>query len=131
MSDFYKQREETILSLQKKITELKEDIKNLQIEIYVESFCDTCKNKLNLPKTKCAVDGCDIFSRYESGENDYEQFVQAYEGYWKKKYDEVLLEFVKKIEGFRLKFEKEDGYMAVQFFEDVMEYKRKLEARLK
>jgi len=118
------------LSSNERVLDLKEGIPSIHSKP-PEPSCDTCKNKLNLPKTKCAVDGFDIFSRYESGENDYEQFFQAYEGYWKKKYDEVLLKFVKKIEGFRLKFEKEDGYMAVQFFEDVMEYKRKLEARLK
>ena len=33
----------------------------------------------------------------EPSENDYEQFVQAYEGYWKKKYDEALSKFVEKL----------------------------------
>ena len=93
MSDFYKQREETILSLQKKISD----------RIRCLSF--------NYSRT-----------------NNYGNCVSN--GFLPKEYGKIS-KFVKKIEGFRLKFEKEDGYMAVQFFEDVMEYKRKLEARLK
>ena len=57
------------LSSNERVLDLKEGIPSIHSKP-PEPSCDTCKNKLNLPKTKCAVDGCDMFSRYEPSESD-------------------------------------------------------------